>query len=360
MIFRGAFLTQRRKGATLRPCALALICHAVLGGLGSMASQELKIGIIDFYGLGRVTEGEARQALAFREGDTITLAGDERPGVLAESERRLSTLSGVARAHINLTCCESGRGIIYVGIEEKGRAATHFHAAPTGSVRLAADVVQAGREFSEALKAAVLRGDAGEDDFQGHALFHDPATRAIQERFIVYAARDLNALRRVLRESSDTEHRALAAQILGYVGNKQKVVGDLVYGMRDSSEEVRNNAMRALAVFAAPAARATGVVLRVPFEPFIGLLNSPVWTDRNKAALALMGLTERRDSMLLAKLRNKAIVPLVEMARWKNEGHAMPALKILGRIAGESDETTQTAWTRGEREAIIGAALKRH
>ena len=76
--------------------------------------------------------------------------------------------------------------------------------------------------------------------------------------------------------------------------------------------------------------------------------------------MALLALTERRDPSLLAKLRNEAMTPLIEMARWKSEGHAMPALKVLGRIAGASDENTQAAWTRGEREVIISAALKRH
>ena len=95
------------------------------------------------------------------------------------------------------------------------------------------------------------RGDNVEDDSQGHSLAqHDPATRAVQERFVGYATRNPIELRRVLRESSDATHRSLAAQILGYVTNKQNIVSDLVYGMSDPSDEVRNNAMRALAVFA--------------------------------------------------------------------------------------------------------------
>jgi hypothetical protein len=259
---------------------------------------------------------------------------------------------------VQLVCCEAGRGIIYVGIEERGRTLTRFRAAPTGKVRLPADIVQSGQEFSDALTAALVRGDAAEDDSQGHALFHDPATRAVQERFPGYAARDLAVLRRVLRESADAEHRALAAQILGYAGDKQAVVGDLVYGMGDSSEDVRNNAMRALAVFAKLVPAPSRRVVRIPYDPFIGLLNSPVWTDRNKSSLALMALSERRDPELLAKLRRIAIPALVEMARWHSEGHAMPSLLILGRIGGQPDDATQAAWRRGDREVIISAALK--
>jgi len=175
-----------------------------------------------------------------------------------------------------------------------------------------------------------------------------------------YATRNLTELRRALRESSDATQRSLAAQILGYVANKQDVVGDLVYGMSDPSDEVRNNAMRALAVFANAPSSVARPIVHVPYEPFIRLLGSLVWTDRNKASWALMGLSERRDPRLLRKLRGEAMSALVEMANWKSEGHALPALILLGRIAGQSDEATQAALSRGERESIINGALKRH
>jgi hypothetical protein len=184
---------------------------------------------------------------------------------------------------------------------------------------------------------------------------HDPTARAIQERFIEYA-RDVTQLRDVVHHSSEAEHRALAAQILGYAADKADVIEDLVYGMNDSSEAVRNNAMRALAVMAAAS---PGLARRIPVEPFIGLLNSPEWTDRNKASLALMGLSQSRDPGLLETLRHQATVPLVEMARWKARGHAMPALMILGRIGSQSDEAIYAALDRGEREAVINAALRR-
>ncbi len=334
--------------------ALALVLLAA----PEVAGQSLRVGIIDFYGLRQVSETQARSALTVKEGDTILIAGDARPAFLVESEHRLSLLSGVLSARLNLVCCDGGSGIIYVGIEEKGASILHFREAPRERVRLAADVVQAESEFSRAVMAAVLRGDAAEDRSKGHALMHDPTARAIQERFIEYA-RDLTQLRDVLRHSSDAEHRALAAGILGYAANKRDVIEDLVYGMNDSSEGVRNNAMRALAVIAHAASASPQPTLRIPFEPFIGLINSPVWTDRNKASFALMELSESRDPELLATLRSQAIVPLVEIARWKSEGHAMPAVMILGRIGGQSDEDVQAAWRRGDREVVINAALKR-
>jgi hypothetical protein len=337
-----------------------LFVFVILSGPNELIAQEFQIGIIDFYGLNRISVDQARQPLMFEEGDMILRTdGGVRPPVLAESESRLALLPGVASAQTRIICCDQGRATVYVGIEEHGAPTMHFRAPPQGSARLAADILKASDEFSEALIAAVRAGDAMEDQSQGHALAHNPAMRAVQERFVAYADRDLSELRRVLRGSSDASHRALAAQVLGYVDAKQAVVEDLVYAMSDPSVDVRNNAMRALWVFTAATPSAARPVPRVPYEPFIMLLNSPVWSDRNKASVALAELSKGREPELLAKLGNEAITPLVEMARWKSE-HGLAAFTILGRIAGYSDEAARAAWRRSEREVVISAALSRH
>jgi hypothetical protein len=339
--------------------AALLLAFLGAGGVSGLAGEGLQIGIIDFYGLGRVSESAARAALTFKEGEAISLEGDGPQAFLAESERRLSRLPGVTRAQTELVCCEAGRGIVYVGLEEQGRPALRFRPVPRGTERLSADVLQAGEDLDKTWMEAVRGGTVGEDRSQGHSLLHDPATRAVQERFVGYAARDLKRLRRVLRNSSDAEQRALAAQVLGYVRDKQAIVDDLVYGMSDPSAEVRNNAMRALAVFASVDPSAGHPIARVPFKPFLALLHSLVWKDRNKASWALMELSARRDPALLGILKRDARATLIEMARWKSLGHATPALTILGRIGGQSDDAIVAALSRGDREAIIEAALTR-
>jgi hypothetical protein len=322
------------------------------------AGQEFQIGIIDVYGLSRVTVDQVRGVLTFKEGDAVSLGGNQQPAFLTASENRVAQLPGVVGARIKVVCCDQGRAIAYVGVEEAGATTTVFRAAPVGAARLAPDIVQSGEQFSKAGLLAAQRGDAEEDRSEGHALNRDPAMRAIQERFLVYAKRDLPALRLVLRSSSDAAHRALAAQVLGYTTDKQAVVEDLVQGMSDPSEEVRNNAMRTLMVFAESVpGEMRRPTPRIPFDPFIAFLNSPVWSDRNKASWALMALTAGGNPELLTKLRKQALVPLVEMARWKSEGHALAAFMILGRMAGNSDETTFGFWGRGDREAVIRAAI---
>ena len=71
-----------------------------------------------------------------------------------------------------------------------------------------------------------------------------------------------------------------------------------------------------------------------------------------------MELSAGRDPVRMARLRARALGALVEMVRWKSEGHAIAAFWLLGRIGGLSEEGIQGAWERRDREAVIDAALK--
>jgi hypothetical protein len=332
---------------------------ALFGFLSVVESADpaLPIGVIDFYGLGGLPAERVRSALTFKEGDTISPDADGPPAFIAASEARLATLPEVQRGRIDLVCCDEGRVIAYVGLERRGSTKRSFRAAPDGGARLAADIVSAGDEFSKALTRAAERGDTTEDRSQGHALNHDPAMRAVQDRFIAYASRDLPALRRVLRTSSDAAQRALAAQVLPYAADKAAIVDDLVYGTSDPAEGVRNSAIRALWVLAEMVPSAQRKAVPIPATPFVELLNSPVWSDRNKASGALEALTRRRNPGVLGALRRQAIDPLVEIARWKTEGHALLGFLVLARIAGYSDDAAHDLWKRGERETVIKAAV---
>ena len=215
----------------------------------------------------------------------------------------------------------------------------------------------AGTAFETALRTAVRQGEAAEDDSQGHALAKDPELRAVQERFITYARTGTQKLRTVLRQSADEQHRALAAQVIAYTEDKQAVVPDLVFAMRDPNPGVRNNAMRALCVFSMMVPTEQRSVPQVPYEAFIALLESVSFTDRNKASAALAELTRKRDPSLLALLRRDAMTPLVEMARWNDTSHALFAFSILARIAGYSDSDALKRFSSNDREIVIAAAL---
>jgi hypothetical protein len=315
--------------------------------------QPPPIGIVDLFGRRRVLEADVRAALGVTAGQPVPDDAEQRA-----ARERLIALSGIRDARFEIVCCDDAHSILYVGIEENDAPAWTFRPKPTGRVRLPDEIVRAGAEYEEAMIQAVLAGRAGQDVSRGHALSEDPAARALEDRFVTFATEYQDALRRALRESRDDNQRALAAQVLGYTADKQSVIADLVEAVDDQSDDVRNNAMRALGVISAAEDLPREVRAAVPAAPFIRLVNSPIWSDRNKALMVLEGLTSGAALEPLAVLRRDTIPSLVEMARWKSEGHALPAFILLGRLAGLGDEEIFDAWKRGERERVIAAAAQ--
>jgi hypothetical protein len=313
--------------------------------------QLPRIQTIDFYGLRTVSEAQVRKALQIKEGDAP-------PESTLPAQLRMEAIDRVIHARLNFVCCEKGKTTLYVGVQEQDVPALEFRPAPTGSVRLPFDVPPAGAAYDVAFQRAMEAGDHAEDQSAGHSLMHFPEARAAQKKFIELAALHPAILHDVLRNSANARQRALAAQILGYAADKRDVVADLIYGTTDPDDEVRNNSTRALWIIAKFSQRKPDLQIQVPATVFIDLLNSLVWTDRNKSSNALMETTFNHDPAVLAEIRAKALPSLVEMARWKAIAHAQASLFLLGRIGGMSEDDIQAAIDRGDREAVISAGAK--
>src|SRR5260370_192497 len=133
-----------------------------------------------------------------------------------------------------------------------------------------------------------------------------PACRLLQVRSEATAGRQLPVLRDVLRNSSDAEHRAIAAYIIGYGPKKREVVADLQIAIQDPDDGVRNNAMRAVAAISVLAEQNPDLEIQISPTWFVEMLNSVFWTDRNKAVMALLNLTESRPERILALIRERA------------------------------------------------------
>lgn len=307
---------------------VAVFVALLVPALGQSPSEL--IGTIDFYGYGTTPIESVRKVLPFHEGDKVP--SDE---VRMETERALGEMAG-RRGRINLVCClADGKSTVYVGLAEVGAPRVRYYPKPTGNVKLPDEVVQLSQQLDDHLNAAVERGTASEDDSQGYALVKDPAPHADQLKLRDWARRNVDLILRVLTESSDPEHRANAARALGYVDRSRRQIDGLVEAAFDSDGLVRNNAVRALETLCTLGKEVTS---QIPAERFIPLLHSLTWTDRNKGSLLLAELTESRDPALLKLLHDRALEPLREMARWKDFGHAVPALEILGRIGGMKEE----------------------
>lgn len=310
------------------------------------------IGVVDFYGLHKVSEAKIRQVLGAREGDPL-------PRSKGDTEEKLDTISGVVESHLEAVCCQTGKTILYVGIEERGAPHFELRDSPDGEDVLPEEITATYRRFTEALSAAVRRGSTQEDLTAGHSRMADPSARAIQDMFPVLAKDHLRELRNVLRNSADEDQRATAVYVIAYAPKKTEVLDDLQYALKDPDSGVRHNAVQALLAFAVLARLHPEPELKVEPTWFIEMLNSLSWSDRNRALLALQVLTDKGDPGVLEQLRTRAMASLIEMARWKTLEHALPAYILVGRVAGLSDAQIQAAWSRGDRESVIAAAAKK-
>jgi hypothetical protein len=310
------------------------------------------IGLVDFYGLHKVSEAKIRQVLGAREGDPL-------PHSKGDTEEKLDTISGVVESHLEAVCCQGGKTILYIGIEERGAPHFELRDAPDGEDMLPEEITASYRRFMEAFAAAVRGGSTEEDLTSGHSRMADPAARAIQDMFPVMAKDHLKELRNVLRNSADEDQRATAVYVIAYAPKKAEVIDDLQYALKDADAGVRHNAVQALLAFAVLARLHPELELKVEPTWFIEMLNSLSWSDRSRAVWALQTLTDSRDPMVLDQLRTRAMDALIDMARWKTLAHALPAFVLLGRVAGMPEPEIQAAWTRGDRDAVISAAKKK-
>jgi hypothetical protein len=329
--------------------ALAITAAFSLRAAAALAQPEAlpPIGTIDYYGLGSIAPAEVEALLPFAVGDEMTEPA--RPGPTAEA-------LGVARVEFSYVCCtDDGLFQIYVGIQDNPAGTRGYRDAPDGDARLPGAMIADFDELENRLLEAVLAGESGEDRSDGHALSPYPPLRRLQERFIVHANDDPATLRRVLSGSADARQRAAAAHILGYSADKPGVAPTLAAAALDPDEAVRNYATRALAVIAEYAQANPDAGIDIPAEPFLTLLDSIIWSDRNKGLGVMAQLTAGRDRELLDRLRETSLDSLIEMCRWQHWGHAEPACLILQRVTGLPDDTDE----RSRNVTLARAAAER-
>jgi hypothetical protein len=318
--------------------------------IADATTQLPLVDVIDFYGLGKIPEARIRKALGFKEGDPF-------PPSKGNVEERLLELPDVAEAHLEAVCCDAGKTILYVGIEARGAPHLELRDAPEGEVELPKEILSDYRDFLDAYESAARRGAAAEDLTHGHSLIADPLAREIQLKFFDLAKNNLRLLRDALRNSDDDELRAAAAYVITYAADKHTIVDDLQYALRDPDPAVRANGVQGLLAILVYARLNPDSGIRVEPTWFIEMLNSLSWSDRDHALKVLQILTDTRDPSTMSELRERALPALIEMSRWKTLAHALPAFVLTGRVAGLTDQQIEDAWTSGDRESVIAAAL---
>ncbi len=342
----------------MSPCRAAILVAVCL--LSRANADEKGIASVDTYGLHHVDRKKVLEVAGLSEGD--------RPPRFVQWKAisgRLEKIPGVKRAAIVVVTAPTetatggtiGRPIVYLGIQESDQPDVKFRVAPTGKVALHKEILKLHAEYQRTWLDSIKHNDFSEDDSNGYALSGNEAARAVQRKFPALADQYYDQLVDVLQNSKNAEQRAMAATIIAYSSNKKRAASDLITGTQDASEGVRNNAVRALSVLTNYSRAHRELGINVPTDWCLDLLESVTWTDRNKAMAVLGGATADRDPALLAKLRQRSLPSLVEMARWKAD-HGMMALLLVGRIAGLSDQETQQAWKAGQRDKVIEHALQ--
>jgi hypothetical protein len=331
--------------------AVLLVAVALTAGGAVPAPDKRPLGAVDFFGYKGLDIAAVRAALPFHEGDSFPppkVTSDRLKKQVAEAIRQRI---GREPTDVAFICCDAKQQYLaFIGLPGESYEALAFNPAPAGSARLPKDAVKVSEAANDAMAKAVMSGHATEDDSAGYTLTNDPKARKAQLALRDYALQHDELILQVLSASADADHRAIAAQMLGYGRQSDGQVEALVHASLDPDDEVRNNATRALWVLAGAK---PAVARTIPPQPFIRLLRSGSWLDHNKASLVLTALTTPREPKLLEDLRANALDSLLEMARWRSIGHAEAALTILGRIAGIEEDALNKLIEAGQTAPIL-------
>jgi len=319
----------------MRP-QIAPLVFAVLAAAASAQPAAEQIGTIDFYGYGGLELAKLRALLPFREGDPFPSEEAKQT-----AEETLAKQTGRAAARITKVCClKEGRLAVFVGFAEPAAPPLRYNPEPTGEIRLPKEAHRLFSQLERDTRAAVKQGDAGEDDSEGYALMKNPEARGDQLKIRDWVRGNTATTLRVLETSRYRDERADAAEALGYAEPSAEQTAALVRASFDAGEDVRNNAVRALEVLCNLGAEA---ISRIPAARFVPMLHSLIWADRNKASLLFLMLSKPGASAVLDALRSGALVPLREMAQWRDWSHGAPAAIILARLAGIPDDQVTPA-----------------
>lgn len=347
----------REMGRTMKN--LALMCCAFLMLTCSGWSQDadmkhhpFQIGAINYFGYGGLPLEKIRSKLPMHTGDTLTYATFSKKPI----NDAVSAEIGKQPTDVNVTCCDASQHLlIFIGLPGSTSRPVPTAPPPSGDTRLDLKGLRLYEQEQAFLGQAVARGTAGEDDSQGYMVSKDPSLKAVNLAMRSYAiGRELD-LRHVLQTASDPKQRRAATALLGYVQRSATQAEALSWAMDDPDEDVRNNAVRALAVLSAVTGKEP---LQISVQPLINLLYSGIWTDRNKASFLLLRMTEARNQQVLRSLRKEAMGPLVEGASWTGDpGHSTPFLVTLGRIGAIPDDKLDEMLKSDDKKAIIAAAV---
>lgn len=170
--------------------------------------------------------------------------------------------------------------------------------------------------------------------------FENPKLAQFLEKFNKFVPPNENKLARILKEDARPQFRGNAAFLLAHIQNGQSVVKYVLGSVRDSSELVRNNAIRVLSDISMKHPE-----IEIPVEPILQVLSFPATTDRNKAGYTLVWLSQKEKNK---KIITQSVGPiLLDMLKLQQPNNHDPAYAILKNLSGQNfDERDYSAWEK--------------
>ncbi|HMF75722.1 MAG TPA: hypothetical protein VK604_08690 [Bryobacteraceae bacterium] len=314
-----------------------------------------RVGLIEVYGARKVSAEKIRSAIQAKAGDRLPSR--------EQAEERIDKLSGILASRVEAACCSNRNMILYVGVQERDAPHVEYNPAPTSDVQLPASLYESYRSLLDSVEASLRGRNADEDLTNGYSLMADPESRELQQSFLPAVEQNLVVLDKVIRQSADAEQRAAAAYLLQYGPRGPHVIRTTIdalqYALRDQEDMVRENAIHSLHAIELGAKLHPNQGIQLEPTWFVELMNSVVWSDRRNASLVLVDITESRNPDTLQLLRDRALPSVLEMARWHDLKHALPAFILAGRLAGMDEKAIKQAWLGDDRETVLKEALKR-
>jgi hypothetical protein len=324
----------------------------VLCTAASAADVTPRIADIQIFGNRKIATQKIQKAIGAKAGDLLPPR--------AEMEKHIDKIHGIVASRVEAVCCEEGNLMLYVGVQEKGAPDFELRLPPSGTEKLPGDLIKLYNSLLENVAASIRGQNADQDLTNGYSLMADPDSRMIQLKMIPLVARDLKILDQVVRHSADPGQRAAAAYLLQYgprdPQNSKIMVNALQYALRDSNDDVRANAVRAL--HAVMVGAKLHPEQHIPIQPtwYVQLMQSIDWSDRRRASLALVDMTDKDDTATLELIRERALRSVINMAGWHNLTYALPAFILAGRIAGLSKKQIDAAWVSGNLKPVLEKA----
>lgn len=200
--------------------AIVMVVLLAPRATSSLAPDRRPLGAVDFFGYKGLDLAAVRDALPFREGDSFPPAKVHSDQLKRQVAQAIERAIGREPTDVSFVCCDAKQNyMVYIGLPGESYEALAFGPVPTGGVRFPKDALKLGEDMDRAWTSAVMTGHATEDDSAGYSLTNDPKARKVQLALRDYALQHEELIRQVLTSSSDAQHRALAAQMMGTGAN---------------------------------------------------------------------------------------------------------------------------------------------